>query len=180
MVKTYFLWARVSRFTRWSVAGSLVVLTIAVSRSAEPPETTACEVVVTAQAEPESLTSASQEQAAEQKKEVPGGFTLRNTEEMNLGRASNFEDLLQRTPGLFFQTDNGTEMTRISIRGSGIQSEDEPLGVQFMLDGLTINQGDGEAILEDFDLATLKYAEVFRGANALRYGSITLGGAIIS
>ncbi len=69
-------------------------------------------------------------------------------------------------------------MTKISIRGSGIQSEDEPLGVQFMLDGLTLNQGDGEAILEDFDLATIKYAEVFRGADAFEYGSITLGGAI--
>ena len=30
-----------------------------------------------------------------------------------------------------------------------------------MLDGLTLNQADGEAILEDFDLATIKYAEVF-------------------
>ena len=97
---------------------------------------------------------------------------------MERGRASNFEDLLQRTPGLYLQTDNGTEVTRISIRGSGIFSEDEPLGVQFMLDGLTLNQGDGEAILEDFDLATIKYAEVFRGANAFKYGSITLGGAI--
>ena len=28
-----------------------------------------------------------------------------------------------------------------------------------MLDGLTLNQGDGEAILEDFDLATINYAE---------------------
>src|SRR5262249_60842941 len=99
-------------------------------------------------------------------------------DEMKLGRASNFDDLLQRTPGVFFQTDNGAEMTKVSIRGSGIQSEDEPIGVQFMLDGLTINQGDGEAILEDFDLATVKYAEVFRGANAFKYGSITLGGAI--
>ena len=47
-----------------------------------------------------------------------------------------------------------------------------------MLDGLSLNQGDGEAILEDFDLATVKYAEVFRGATAFKYGSITLGGAI--
>ena len=97
---------------------------------------------------------------------------------MERGRASNFEDLLKRTPGLFLQTDNGTEVTRVSIRGSGILSEDEPLGVQFMLDGLTLNQADGEAILEDFDLATIKYAEVFRGATAFKYGSITLGGAI--
>ena len=47
-----------------------------------------------------------------------------------------------------------------------------------MLDGMTLNQADGEAILEDFGLATIKYAEVFRGANAFKYGSITLGGAI--
>ena len=38
-----------------------------------------------------------------------------------------------------------------------------------MLDGLTLNQGDGEVILEDFDLATVKSAEVFRGANAFKY-----------
>lgn len=116
--------------------------------------------------------------AGKQKEEIPGGLTIRDTEEMNRGRASNFEDLLQRTPGLFMQTENGAEVTKVSIRGSGVLSEDEPLGVQFMLDGLTLNQGDGEAIMEDFDLATVKYAEVFRGANAFRYGSITLGGAI--
>ena len=103
MVKTYLLGARVSQFTRWSVAGFLVVLTINVSSSAEPPETTTSEVVVTAQAEPESLTSPSETQAVEQKKEIPGAFTLRNADEMKLGRSSNFDDLLQRTPGVFFQ-----------------------------------------------------------------------------
>jgi iron complex outermembrane receptor protein len=134
------------------------------------------EVVVTSEAE--SLTVPSLGKAAEQNKEVPGGFTLQSTDEMEHGRASNFEDLLQRVPGVFLQTENGAEATKISIRGSGILSEDEPLGVQFLLDGLTLNQGDGEAILEDFDLATMNYAEIFRGADAFRYGSITLGGAI--
>ncbi|HZS18824.1 MAG TPA: TonB-dependent receptor [Candidatus Udaeobacter sp.] len=177
MLKAHCFRTSFSQFTPLITAG-VFVLVVHVSRSAEPPESSASGVVVSAESEPESLTSPSEQQAAEQKKEVPGAFTLRNTKEMKLGRASNFDDLLQRTPGVFFQTDNGTEMTRISIRGSGIQSEDEPLGVQFMLDGLTLNQADGEAILEDFDLATIEYAEVFRGADALRYGSITLGGAI--
>ncbi len=94
------------------------------------------------------------------------------------GRASNFQDLLQGTPGIFLQSDNGVEATKISIRGSGIESEDEPLGVNFLLDGLTLNQGDGEAILEDFDVGTLKYAEIYRGADAFKYGAITLGGAV--
>ncbi|HEY2614357.1 MAG TPA: TonB-dependent receptor [Chthoniobacterales bacterium] len=135
-------------------------------------------VIVSGRAEQESLTSPSIEKAAEQKSEIPGGFTLRNAETMERGRASSFDDLLRGTPGLFLQTENGTEVTKVSIRGSGILSENEPLGVQFLLDGLTLNQGDGEANLEDFDLATIKYAEVFRGADAFKYGSITLGGAI--
>lgn len=163
------------------LVAAVQLLATGASKSADVPSTNVPEtsrVIVIGQAEPESLTSPSAEQAAEQKHQVPGGFTLRNAEEMDRGRASNFEDLLGRTPGLYLQTDNGTEVTRVSIRGSGILAEDEPLGVQFMLDGLTLNQGDGEAILEDFDLATIKYAEVFRGANAFRYGSITLGGAI--
>jgi iron complex outermembrane recepter protein len=157
------------------------LLATGASKSADVPTNAPLalpEVIVTGQAELESLTSPSARKAAEQKREVPGGFTLRNAEQMERGRASSFEDLLKRTPGLFLQTENGTEVTKVSIRGSGVLSENEPLGVQFMLDGLTLNQGDGEAILEDFDLATVKYAEVFRGANAFKYGSITLGGAI--
>ncbi len=147
--------------------------------AADPPTAAdTSEVIVTATTENESLTSPSETKAAEQESQVPGGFTLRNTTEMERGRASNFEDLLQRSPGVFLQTDDGTEVNRISIRGSGILSEDEPLGVQFLLDGLTLNQGDGEAVLEDFDLATINYAEIYRGANAFKYGSITLGGAI--
>jgi len=99
---------------------------------------------------------------------------------MKLGRASNFEDLLQRTPGVFLQSENDAEVSKISIRGSGITSEDEPLGVMFLLDGLNFNQGDGETILEDFDVAALSCAEVFRGADAFKCGALTLGGAINS
>src|SRR5215813_13928916 len=135
------------------------------------------EVTVTGEATG-SLTSVSLGQSANQKRQVPGAFTLKTTDDMELGRASNFEDLLQRIPGVFFQSENGSEVSKISIRGSGITSEDEPLGVMFLLDGLNFNQGDGETILEDFDVASLSYAEVFRGADAFKYGALTLGGAI--
>ncbi len=125
-----------------------------------------------------SLTSVSPEESAKQKTQIPGAFTLKTNEDMELGRASNFEDLLQRTPGVFLQSENGAEVSKISIRGSGITSEDEPLGVMFLMDGLNFNQGDGEATLEDLDVATINYAEVFRGADAFKYGALTLGGAI--
>lgn len=135
------------------------------------------EVTVTGEASG-SLTSVSLEESTKQKTQVPGGFTIKSADEMRLGRASNFEDLLQRAPGVFLQSENGVEASKISIRGSGITSEEEPLGVMFLLDGLNYNQGDGEAILEDFDVAALSHAEIFCGADAFKYGALTLGGAI--
>jgi iron complex outermembrane recepter protein len=126
----------------------------------------------------ESLTSPSPEQAAKQKTQIPGGFSVQGNDDMYHGRASNFEDLLQGTPGLFLQSENESEVSKISLRGSGIDSADEPLGVEFLLDGMSFQQGDGEVILEDFDVDTIKYAEVYRGANAFQYGGLTLGGAI--
>jgi iron complex outermembrane receptor protein len=124
----------------------------------------------------ESLTSPSPEKADEQKQQIPGGFAVKTNTDQS--RTSNFQDLLQGTPGVFLQTENGVEATKISIRGSGIDSADEPLGVEFLLDGMSFQQGDGEVILEDFDVNTIQYAEIYRGANAFQFGALTLGGAI--
>jgi iron complex outermembrane receptor protein len=126
----------------------------------------------------QSLTTPSADKAAAQKKQIPGGYTIKTADEMNQGRTSNFQDLLQNVPGLFMQSENGVEISKVSMRGSGIDSADEPLGVEFLLDGVSFNQGDGEAIIEDFDVSTLNYAEVYRGADAFKYGGLTLGGAI--
>jgi iron complex outermembrane receptor protein len=166
---------------RWSVVAITAVAVIgiqtaqAAGTSNNPAETE--EVTVTGEATG-SLTSVSPAESSKQKTQVPGGFTIKTADEMKLGRASSFEDLLQRAPGVFLQSENGAEVSKISIRGSGISSEDEPLGVMFLLEGLNYNQGDGEAILEDFDVAALSHAEIFRGADALKYGALTLGGAI--
>jgi len=166
---------------RLSVLGITVVAVIAISvAQAVDTSSTAVEaegVTVTGEATG-SLTSLSPEESAKKKTQVPGAFTVKTTDDMELGRASNFEDLLQRTPGVFLQSENGAEVSKISIRGSGITSEDEPLGVMFLLDGLNFNQGDGESVLEDFDVAALSHAEVFRGSDAFKYGALTLGGAI--
>ena len=158
---------------------AVAVIAIAEAQAVDTPSNAAEteEVTVTGEATG-SLTSVSPEESARKKTQVPGAFTVKTADDMELGRASNFEGLLQRTPGVFLQSENGAEVSKISIRGSGITSEDEPLGVMFLLDGLNFNQGDGETILEDFDVAALSYAEVFRGADAFKYGALTLGGAI--
>lgn len=125
-----------------------------------------------------SLTSPSAAEAARQNRHVPGGFTVQDTGGMYLGRASNFQDLFQNTPGMVMLSENNVEVSKIFIRGSGVFSEDEPSGVQYLIDGLTLNQADGEIITEDFGVDTFKYAEVYKGANALKYGALGLGGAV--
>jgi iron complex outermembrane recepter protein len=125
-----------------------------------------------------SLTSPPFSEAAQKKKEVPGGFSLQGVEPMYQGRVSSLDDLFQNAPGLVMLSENEVEVSKVFIRGSGVFSEDEPNGVQYLIDGLTLNQGDGEILLEDFDVSTFKYSEVYRGANALQYGGLGLGGAV--
>jgi iron complex outermembrane recepter protein len=145
--------------------------------SAAPPETMP-KTVIEGSNVAGAATSPSLEEAAYQRREIPGAITLRDTSDMYRGLASGFQDLLARTPGLVMQSENGSEVGEMSIRGSGVLSDEEPIGIMFLLDGFPMNQGDGQAILEDFNLGAVKYAEVFRGANAFKYGSITLGGAV--
>jgi iron complex outermembrane receptor protein len=158
---------------------TLALAGIAAGRAAEATDSAAEaeQVTVVGQsAEPGSRPSV--EESEREKAEVPGGFSVKTTDEMKEGRSSGFDDLLRRVPGVFTQSENGSEVSKISIRGSGITSEDEPLGVMFLLDGLSYNQADGESILEDLDVSSLSHAEVFRGASGLKYGALTLGGAI--
>jgi iron complex outermembrane receptor protein len=135
-------------------------------------------VIVIATNKLPSLTSPPINDATNEARQVPGGFTTVDAAKLDRNRGSSIGDLLAGVPGVNLQSQNGMEATKISIRGSGILSDDEPLGLQVLLDGFTFNQGDGEVILEDFDLGGVQYAEVYRGANAYKYGAITLGGAI--
>jgi hypothetical protein len=58
---------------------------------------------------------------------------------------------------------------KVSIRGSGIQS-DAIAGLELLIDGIPLNQADGEAFLHDIDLHSAQYAEVSRGADAMPIG----------
>jgi len=142
--------------------------------SAQPTEVLP-PVVVTGYAE--SLTSPDLNSVAERFHDTPGAVSVYSSEHYQLGRGSYLEDFLPYTPGVLIQSSQGSEDTKVSVRGSGAQ-EDDIIGLGVLLDGMPLNQGDGEAFLHDLDLRSVKYAEVYRGADALRYGSVTLGGAI--
>lgn len=46
------------------------------------------------------------------------------------------------------------------------------------MDGIPINTSDGLVDLFEIDPTAYRYVEVFKGANALRYGANSLGGAV--
>ena len=170
--------------TRFAVFSSLLAAMLwpNLARSADLPSTnqpvTLPSVTVIGTNTPASLTSPSIGEAKDNGLRVPGGYTVVDADKLQRNRGSSLQDLLDGVPGLNLQSQNGMEATKISIRGSGILSDDEPLGLQVLLDGFTFNQGDGEVILEDLDPGSIQDAEVYRGANAFKYGAITLGGAI--
>ncbi len=128
-------------------------------------------------ANPPSVLSPGVEEARARLQTVPAAASVYSSDDYLLGRHDFLEDFLRYQPGVVVQSSQGTEDTHVSSRGSG-QDGDDIIGLTILIDGIPINQGDGEAYLYDIDLQSVKYAEVYRGADALRYGGVTLGGAI--
>ncbi len=109
---------------------------------------------------------------------IPGGVDLIDAEEYKGGRVSTFQDMLGWSPGVYVQPRFGSDESRLSIRGSGVQRTFHLRGIKLLQDGVPINQADGGGDFQAVEPLSLRYIEVFRGANALNYGSTTLGGAI--
>ncbi len=142
------------------------------------------EVVVTADttdtaaATPDtSVVSPSAATAKQRIQETPGAMNVVTPQNFKLGRGSYTEDFLQYSPGVTIQAVQGSEDTHLSIRGSG-QDNDDIIGLTVLIDGIPLNQGDGEAYLHDLDMHSVTYAEVYRGADAFRFGGVALGGAV--
>lgn len=79
---------------------------------------------------------------------------------------------------MFAQSQDGADQTRLSIRGSGIAETSLVRGVNLLRDGLPLTQTNGQFRSEVLDPFFADYLEIYRGANALKYGAATLGGAI--
>lgn len=136
------------------------------------------EVVVKGKEGKTSLTVPSLEAAREKIALVPGGASVVAAEDYKKGRASTLQDSLGYTAGVYIQPRFGSDEARLSIRGSGIQRTFHLRGIKLLQDGIPINQADGGGDFQAIDPLALQYTEVLRGANALEYGSTTLGGAV--
>lgn len=142
-----------------------------------PAEDGSIRVVVRADREG-ALTLFTPEASQAALRQVPGGTNLIRAEDYQRGRASNLRDALDFQPGVFVQERFGAEEARLSIRGSGIQRTFHGRGIRILQDGFTLNEADGGFDMQALDPLVYSHVEVWRGANALRFGGSTLGGAI--
>ena len=116
-------------------------------------------------------------QAVEEIQRTAGGVAVVPDTAFKNGPVQNIKDILGYVPGVVTQPRMGDD-ARISIRGSGLSRNYGGRGVSLFYDGVPLNTSDGLYDLYEIDPSAYRYAEVFKGANALRYGSNALGGAI--
>lgn len=118
------------------------------------------------------------EELQEKLEQVPGATNLIDLNQ-HKGSQSTVAKVLDFEPGIIIQEFfGGNDQPRLNIRGSGIQDNPVSRGIQLLQDGLALNQADGSFIIGLLDPEQAQYISVYRGANALRYGGTTLGGAI--
>lgn len=117
------------------------------------------------------------EQAIQRVGETPGGANVVPASDFAAKVAVSLRDALTFSPGVYAQPRFGQEV-RLSIRGSGISRGYHMRGLTLLQDGVPLNLADDNGDFQELDPAFLQHIEVFRGANALRFGASTLGGAI--
>jgi iron complex outermembrane receptor protein len=151
-----------------ALAASLIA-TPAVAQNRDPDEGTnrVSEIIVTATPNTTQATVAIQR--------TPGAVEVvpdtKNTP------VQTIKDILAYVPGVITQPRMGDD-ARISVRGSGLSRAYGARGISLYLDGVPLNTSDGLMDFFEIDPSAYRYVEAFKGANALRYGSNALGGAI--
>lgn len=109
--------------------------------------------------------------------QTPGGADVVRHDDYADRTVVSLRDTLAFSPGVYAQPRFGQEV-RISIRGSGISRGFHMRGLTLLQDGVPINLADDNGDFQELEPAFFDHLEVLRGANALRLGSGTLGGAI--
>ena len=118
-----------------------------------------------------SLISPDIETAAARLSQMPVAASTVSSDHFQTSRGSYLEDFIPYTAGVYIQSGQGSDDTHVSIRGSGLQSDDLT-GLEILLDGMNINQGDGEAFHAGYRLAGCEIRnEVYRGADAAALGA---------
>jgi iron complex outermembrane receptor protein len=117
------------------------------------------------------------EQAEREIRNTPGAVHIVADTQYKNQHAVTLKDVLDYVPGVLVQPKWG-EDTRLSIRGSGLSRNFHLRSTQLFMDGIPINTADGYGDFQEIDPSAYRFVEVYKGANALRFGANALGGAI--
>jgi iron complex outermembrane receptor protein len=123
--------------------------------------------------------SAELEEVRERMTQVPGSVQLVGPAEIRATRQANLHDVLRFVPGVWVQPRFGAaDESQLSIRGSGLRNNFHLRGVNVLVNGMPYRNADGFTDFESLELLSTQDIQVYKGANALRYGASTLGGAV--
>ena len=150
----------------------LLLLTASAAVLADSPSSTAQPIDETI-----TVTGTRLPAGAEEVESRPGGADFVKAEDYKDKLAVSLRDALIFSPGVYTQPRFGQEI-RLSIRGSGISRGFHMRGLTLLQDGVPINLADDNGDFQELDPAILQHLEIYRGANAFRFGGTTLGGAI--
>lgn len=150
--------------SRYALAFASLVSTPALAEEATDPT-----IIVTGH----STADAAQERV----RRTPGGADIVDYRDYADRTVVSLRDTLAFSPGVYTQPRFGQEV-RISVRGSGLSRGFHMRGLTLLQDGIPINLADDNGDFQELEPIFFDHLEVYRGANALRFGSGTLGGAI--
>lgn len=155
--------------THASCAAPLLALATVIAPTPVQAEEVDSTIIVTAP----TATDAAENRAAK----TPGGTNVVSYEDYADKSVVSLRDTLAFSPGVYLQPRYGQEV-RIAIRGSGLSRGFHMRGLTLLQDGVPINLADDNGDFQELEPIFFDHLEVYRGANALRFGSGTLGGAI--
>ncbi|KTE21321.1 ligand-gated channel protein [Sphingopyxis sp. H050] len=150
-------------------AAPLLALTACLAGSPAHADEADATIIVTAP----TATDAAEERAAR----TPGGTDVVSYQDYADKSVVSLRDTLAFSPGVYLQPRYGQEV-RISIRGSGLSRGFHMRGLTLLQDGVPINLADDNGDFQELEPIFFDHLEVYRGANALRFGAGTLGGAV--
>lgn len=124
-----------------------------------------------------SLTVPTAAQAEREIQNTPGSVNVVPDTQFKNQHSATLKDMLEFVPGVLVQPKWG-EDSRLSIRGSGLSRNFHLRSTQLFMDGIPMNTADGYGDFQEIDPSAYRFVEVYKGANALRFGANALGGAI--
>ena len=110
---------------------------------------------------------------------TPGAVSILDSASLMERNTANLSDALRYIPGVWSVSTSGSDSIFFSSRGSNLDATNYDMnGIKLLQDGLPVTTADGNNHNRVIDPLASRYATIARGANALKYGASTLGGAI--